>query len=98
MKTDCIGAPPTALRGSPWPKLSDTWMRMQRRSLFPLNSDTLLFYVAARRKVTRAEASRDHPLYTRDQITYGLDKLHKQRKVRRHPGPGGAFVYTFRHL
>lgn len=63
---------------------------------FPLDPDTFLIYVARKGKVTRAQASNDHPSNTRGQIAYHLDKLHKQRKVRRYRGKGGAFVYKFR--
>ncbi len=68
-----------------------------RRSPFRLNPALLLSYVATQGKVTRAKARRDHPLYTSGQVTYWLDRLHEQGKLRRHRGKRGAFVYTFKH-
>ena len=69
----------------------------RQRHVFQLNADHLLLYVAQHGKVTRAQTLADNQLYTRGQTTYGLDKLRKQGKVRRHRGKGGAFVYTFKH-
>ena len=69
----------------------------RRRNAIEVNPEMFLTDVAAQGGVTRSSALRDHPFYTRGQITYWLDKLHQQRKLRRHRGKRGAFVYTFRH-
>ena len=65
--------------------------------MFQLNTDDLILYVSLHGKVTRSQTLKDKRLYTHGQVAYGLDKLHKQGKVRRHRGKGGAFVYAFKH-
>ncbi len=69
----------------------------RRPNVFKPDPDLFLTYIAAKGKVTRSSVAWDHPLYTRGQISYLLDKFHQQRLVRRHRGKGGAFVYTYRH-
>ena len=73
-------------------------MVRRRRNFFKVSPDQLLLYISGFGKVTRASTSRDHPQYTLGQVTYWLDKLHQQRKLRRHRGPDGAFVYAFRQF
>lgn len=68
-----------------------------RRNVFRLDSQILLSHVASTKKVTRKQVLNNNPLNTPGQVAYGLDKLHKQGKVRRHRGKGGAFIYTFKH-
>ena len=67
-----------------------------RKNVFRLDSQILLNYVAGTKKVTRKQVLKNKPLNTPGQVAYGLDKLHKQGKVRRHRGKGGAFIYTFK--
>jgi predicted HTH transcriptional regulator len=69
-----------------------------RKNPFSLNSQALLNFVAYNKKVTRSQVRKNLTLNSPGQVAYGLDKLHKEGKVRRHRGKGGAFIYTFKHF